>query len=267
MRETRTIAVPENRQLAILAQLLEARGCKVVRVPLVSIHDAPNPAPVLQWLRAFIAEPGDLFIILTGEGLRRLLSLAQTHGLKEDFTAALERVDTLCRGPKPNRALAEVGLKGTIAAAAPTTEGVIETLQERALEGRLVSVQLYGEDPNLRLCDYLRQRGARLRTVAPYVYAGRAEEEKVVQLIRALDAGAIDAIAFTSQPQLKRLQEVARRRGLEDALERGMAKTTVAAVGPVVRDQLEEAGDRVQVMPERAFFMKPLVTAIMRHFE
>ena len=267
MLEARTIAVPESRQLDILAQLLEARGGKVVRVPLVSIHDAPDPAPVLRWLRDFIAEPGAVFIILTGEGLRRLLSLAEKHGLREDFIAALGRVSKLCRGPKPNRALAEIGLKGDVAAAAPTTDGVIETLQDMALEGRLVSVQLYGEDPNLKLCGYLERRGARVRTVAPYIYAGRAEEEQVVQLIRALDAGAIDAIAFTSQPQLKRLQEVARKRDLEEVLARGMAKTAVAAVGPVVRDQLEEAGYRVQVMPERAFFMKPLVTAIVRHFE
>ena len=71
------VALPESRQLDVLADLLENRGAAVLRLPLVSILDAPDAAPIEQWLRTFIAEPCDYFIILTGEGLRRLVGFAE----------------------------------------------------------------------------------------------------------------------------------------------------------------------------------------------
>ena len=263
----KTIAVPESRQLDIMARLLENRGARVLRVPMVAIHDAPDPAPVLAWVRNFIDSPPDEFIILTGEGLRRLLALAQRHEIGEEFISAFAGVCKLCRGPKPERALREMGLKGDLAAQAPTTEGVIATLEGRALEGHRVAVQLYGEDPNTRLINYLHDRRAEIRAVAPYVYADRSEEDQVMRLVRALAAGEIDVIAFTSQAQYLRLSRVAAAHHLEEDLAAGLSRCTVAAVGPVVRDQLEQAGVTVQVMPQRAFFMKPLVSAIVNYFD
>ena len=55
----RTVAVPETRELEIFAGLLERRGARVLRCPLVSILDAPDPAPVLAFART-----------LAGGGLR-----------------------------------------------------------------------------------------------------------------------------------------------------------------------------------------------------
>jgi uroporphyrinogen-III synthase len=40
----------------------------------------------------------------------------------------------------------------------------------------------------------------------------------------------------------------------------------VAAIGPVVREQLQQHGVCVDIMPAQAFFMKPLVTEILRYF-
>ncbi len=70
----RTIAVPETRELEVFAGLLERRGARVLRCPLVSILDAPDPAPVLAFARAFAAGDCDDLILTTGEGLRRILS-------------------------------------------------------------------------------------------------------------------------------------------------------------------------------------------------
>ena len=75
-------------------------------------------------------------------------------------------------------------------------------------------------------------------------------------------AGEIDLIAFTSKPQVRRLFKVAQNSGLELKLENGMAKTTVAAVGPVVKEVLQSYGCEVSVMPSKSYFMKPLVRAV-----
>ncbi|HEY0962649.1 MAG TPA: uroporphyrinogen-III synthase [Pseudomonadales bacterium] len=265
--EGRRIAVPEARQLGILVELLRNRGAEVIEIPLVSILDAPDPAPVLAWLERFVRQPPELFILLTGEGLKRLLDLCGRHGLEDAFFTTLKGVTKLSRGPKPERVLRTLGLQSDLHAAEATTAGIIASLTARDLAGKRVAVQLYGEEPNLPLVEFLRSKGAAVDTVAPYIYASKEDEGKVVQFIDALHAGRIDAVTFTSQPQYKRLQDVARTHGREAQLHEGLQRTLLAAVGPLVAQQLNDAGLTVAVMPDKTWFMKPLVTALMRHFE
>jgi len=259
----RTIALPETRQLDVLADLLERRGATTVRCPLVAILDAPDPAPIEAWLKQFIEHPCDDFIILTGEGLRRLLGFAERMGIKDAFIAALTKVRKITRGPKPGRALHEIGLKPDLPAEQPTTEGVIATLTKQDLHNHKVAVQLYGTDPNKRLIEFLKNAGATPRPVAPYIYASKADDQRVLELIQQMAAGKIDAIAFTSTPQYRRLRDVAKGANKEDALVRGLQRVKVAAIGPIVAEELKQAGVRVDLMPADSFFMKPLVTEIV----
>ncbi len=258
----RVVALPETRQLDVLAGLLERRGATPWRCPLVAIHDAPDPAPVNAWLDDFIARPPDDLVLLTGEGLRRLCGFAERADCRDDFVAALGRVRRITRGPKPARALRELGLAADLPASEPTTAGVIATLREAGIRGRDVAVQLYGTDPNRPLIDFLREQGVEPRVVAPYVYASGAEDDDVLRLIRALAAGEVDAMAFTSQPQVRRLFSVAHKHDAGAALEDGLRQVVVAAVGPIVAAALQDKGVRVDVMPEDSYFMKPLVTAL-----
>ncbi len=258
----RLIALPETRELDLFADMLERRGARTLRCPLVRILDAPEAAPIEAWLRRCIAGELDDLILLTGEGLRRLLGFAERAGLQAGFVQALAGLRKITRGPKPARALREIGLKPDLAASEPTTAGIIGDLQRLDLHGRRVGVQLYGSDPNHRLLDFLQAAGASTHPVAPYIYADAADDARVRELIDQLAAGTVDAIAFTSQPQVRRLLEVARAASLEAPLRRGLAQTTVAAVGPVVAQVLHEAGVRVDLVPADSFFLKPLVNAL-----
>lgn len=254
----RTIAVPETRELDVFAAMLERRGANVLRCPLVSILDAPDPGPVLQWIRRFNAAEFDDLILLTGEGLRRLLSCIERNApeLKTDFVAQLGRVRKITRGPKPARALRELGLKSDIAAEIPTTEGVIASLRSQDLAGRKVAVQLYGSERNLPLIDFLQSAGAQATTVAPYVYADKADDEAVRALLTQMSTGQIDVIAFTSTPQVERLFSVGPLELVKSAFER----TQIAAIGPVVAGALARHGITARLMPHDSFFMKPLTS-------
>ena len=259
----RTIAIPETRELDLFSQMLESRGAATIHCPLVAILDAPDPNPIISWLNRFIAGEMDDLILLTGEGLRRLVSRAERSGMREEFIARLGSVRKITRGPKPDRALRDIGLRTDLAAGEPTTEGVIATLHQVDLLGHRVGVQLYGIHPNIPLISFLQSAGAAVDPVAPYVYASKAEDDRVLALIRRLAAGEIDVIAFTSAQQIARLYDVAKATRLETSLNQGLARCKVAAVGPLVAEALRRKNIRVDMMPEESFFMKPLVNEIV----
>ena len=259
----RTIVLPESRKLNLFASMIEKRGATVLRCPMISILDAPNPAPILVWLRQLIDGSFDDLILLTGEGLRRLLGFAERKGIKDNFIASLDKVRKITRGPKPASALRAVGLKSDLAAETPTTEGVIETLTKEDLHGHNIGVQLYGTYPNTLLIDFLCNVGATPYTVAPYVYSSHADDESVRSVIKQMAEGQIDVIAFTSGPQVKRLFDIAHGSQLNEQLLKGLQHTKVAAVGPVVAEALANRGIQVDMTPPSNYFMKPLVSEIV----
>jgi uroporphyrinogen-III synthase len=259
----RVIALPETRELDRLAQLLEEEGAQTLRCPLVAILDAPDERPAVAWLRALVTGGFDDLVFLTGEGLRRLVALAERQGMREAVVTALGRARTITRGPKPARALHELGLAPTLPAGVPTTGGVIAALGALDLGGRRVGVQLYGEEPNRPLVEFLERAGATVSVVAPYVYASASDTSRVATLIEALAAGGVDALAFTSASQVDRLWQVARETQTEERLAEGLARVRVAAIGPVVVEALAARGVRAAIVPEKSFVMRRLVNALV----
>src|SRR6201987_155950 len=137
------ILILETREEAQFSRLLAEQGADVLQCPMFAIHDAPDPAPVEAWIRRTIEKPLDDLVLLTGEGLRRLMKLATPLGLEKDFIAAITPARKFTRGPKPGRALREIGLEPQMTTEKPTSDGVIEMLSRVELSDRRVGVQLY----------------------------------------------------------------------------------------------------------------------------
>jgi uroporphyrinogen-III synthase len=261
----RVIAIAESRELEVLSGLLERRGARVLRYPMVKIVDAPDPAPLLEWLHRLADGGCDDLILLTGEGLRRLLACIDRHepALRTRFIGALGEVRKITRGPKPARALRELGLGSDLPALEPTTHGVIDSLRALDLRGRRIAVQLYGDEPNRALIDFLESAGATVFAVAPYRYADAAADERLAELLTRMGAGEVDAIAFTSKAQVERLFRAANPAQVRAAL----AATRVAAIGPVVAETLAAHGVAIGAMPQESWFMKPLTAALAAALE
>ena len=257
----RRIALLETREADRLASMLREEGAEIVACPAVAIVLPADPPPVLAWLARFIDAPFDDLVLLTGEGLYRLRDLARPAGIEAAFLAALGRTRTICRGPKPVRALRMLGQQPQLRAEEPTTDGVVALLSGLDMRGRRVGVQLY-PDAGDRLVAFLKDAGAIPDPVTPYEYASRAADESILALIDQLAAGAIDVIALTSAPQVRRLFDVAQNRGSTDRLLAGLDRTTIAAIGPVVTEAVRRRGLSPAITPHGAYFMKPLVSAI-----
>jgi uroporphyrinogen-III synthase len=257
------ILILETREEAQFSRLLQDQGASVLQCPMFTIHDAPDPAPVEAWIRQFIRQPFDDLVLMTGEGLRRLMKVARRMEIDQDFIAAVGQARKFARGPKPVRALREIGLEAQVVTETPTSEGIADMLSRVDLKDHRVGLQLYPDKDHGKLIAAIASLGANVETVLPYVYNAEAAEANVVSAIDEMANGRVDAIALTSSGQVRRLIDVAKAHGCEEQLRAGLANTPIASVGPVVSDELKANGLRTDIYPANdAFFMKPLISAM-----
>jgi uroporphyrinogen-III synthase len=257
------ILILETREEAQFSRLLAEQGADVLQCPMFTINDAQDSATVEAWIRRCIDKPFDDLVLMTGEGLRRLMKVARRIALDQDFVAALGKARKFARGPKPGRALREIGLEPQGTTEKPTSEGVIEMLARVDLRGHRVGLQLYPDKDHSVLIGAITAQGAEVDAVTPYVYDAQAAEANIVTAIDEMASGRIDAIALTNLGQIRRLIQVARAHGHEARLRDGLSKTPIASVGPAVSDELKSHGLRTDIYPANdAFFMKPLISAM-----
>jgi uroporphyrinogen-III synthase len=257
------ILILETREEAQFSRLLTEQGADVLRCPMFTIHDAPDSAPIEAWIRRFIEQPCDDLVLMTGEGLRRLMKVARRIDRERDFVAAAGKARKFARGPKPGRALREIGLEPQMTTEKPTSEGVAEMLARVDLRGHRVGLQLYPDKDHSTLIGAISAQGAEVDPVLPYVYDAQAADASIVTAIDEMVQGRIDAMALTNLGQVRRLVEVARTHGCEARLREGLTRTLIASVGPAVSDELKSHGLRTDIYPANdAFFMKPLISAM-----
>jgi uroporphyrinogen-III synthase len=200
---------------------------------------------------------------MTGEGLRRLMKVAQRIGVETEFIAAVASARKFARGPKPGKALREIGLEPQATTEKPTSEGIAEMLSRVDLSGHRIGLQLYPDKDHGALIGAIEAQGAEVDSVLPYVYDAAAADANIVTAIDEMANGHIDAIALTSSGQVRRLVEVAQAHGREARLREGLKQTPIASVGPVVSDELKSQGLRTDIYPANdAYFMKPLISAM-----
>lgn len=263
----RRILILETREEAQFSRLLTEQGADVVHCPMFEIHDAPDARAVELWIKRLVADPFDELVLMTGEGLRRIMKVVRQIDLEAPFVAALAKPRKVARGPKPVRALRELGLEAEIIAEKPTSEGIAEALSRLDLKGHRLGLQLYPEQDHSKLLAAIETMGAQVDAVLPYIYDAKAAEPNIAAAIESLATGGIDCIALTSRGQARRLLDAAKALQLEVKLKEALKRTPVASVGPVVSDELQAFGIATTIYPDNnAFFMRPLIAAMNAHF-
>ena len=258
------ILILETREEAQFSRLLTEQGADVLQCPMFTIHDAPDPAPIEAWIRRFIEKPCDDMVLMTGEGLRRLMKVVRRIGAEQEFVAALGKRAEIHARPQARQGAA----RNRAGAAGDDGKADLRGRRRDAVAHRSARppsrpAALSGQGS--RRADR-RDQGARraeVDTVLPYVYDAQAADANIVTAIDEMAAGRIDAIALTNLGQVRRLVEVARARGCEAKLREGLARTPIASVGPAVSDELKAQGLRTDIYPaDDAFFMRPLISAM-----
>jgi uroporphyrinogen-III synthase len=257
------VLILETREEAQFSRLLSEQGADVLQCPMFAINDAPDPAPIEAWIRRAIERPFDDLVLMTGEGLRRLMKVVRRIDVERDFITALGKSRKFARGPKPGKALREIGLEPQMTTEKPTSEGIAEMLSRLDLGGRRLGLQLYPDKDHSALIGAIKGQGAEVDTVLPYVYDAKAADSNIVTAIDEMARGRIDAIALTNLGQIRRLIDTAKKHGWEAKLREGLAQTPIASVGPAVSDELASHGLAAAIYPaDEAFFMRPLISAM-----
>ena len=218
-----------------MARIIGELGGVAYRCPFISICNASDATPIVAWLHKLAAGEFDDLVLLTGEGVVRLVNhFARSAGIEEPVLEALRKVRTVSRGPKPARALRTLGLRASMVADMPTTEGVITTLAREDFEGAAGRGSTVRRRAQRDAHRFLLEQGAQVFTVAPYVYVP-SPDPPLLELMEKMAQGEISAIAFTSSSQVHRLWELADCEGIRPLLERGLDSNLGSCRGPYRR--------------------------------
>src|SRR5437868_763995 len=261
-----TVAILEHRFTKEFSSLLERLGGSVYACPMLEEKPVENRQELEDFVRQVGSGSLDTMIFLTGVGARFLVSAAESIGLKNEFLEALNRLTIVVRGPKPVAALRQFGVHIDVIPDNPTTEGVIEALRTRDLQGRRVGVQLYGT-PNPQLVSALEAKGANVTSVQVYAYGAASDSSSVNALITKILNREVQAIAFTSAPQVRMLFDFAQQLGHSATLRAALQNNVViASIGEVTSRALQEQGLTAAIVPKQ-MKMGALAQAVADYFE
>jgi len=260
-----TVATLEHRYAKEFSALFERLGATVHTCPLLEEKPVENRDELQEFVRHVIGGSLDIMIFLTGVGARFLVAESESMGVKQDFIAALGRLTIVVRGPKPVTALRQLGVHIDVIPDNPTTEGVVEALRNRDLQGRNVGVQLYGT-PNPQLVSALEAKGATVKPIQVYAYGTASDSTAVNALITRIVDGQIQVVVFTSAPQVRMLFEFASKLGVTGALEKALkSSVTIASIGEVTNRALAEKNLVAQIVPAQSK-MGALAQAVAEYF-
>ncbi|MCH7843461.1 MAG: uroporphyrinogen-III synthase [Chloroflexi bacterium] len=248
----KTIAYVEARMLSEMGALIERNGGVPYPAPVLQeIHLGDTPQ-VRELVEDICSGKVQVMIFQTGVGTKALFDSAASQGREQEILDALTSATVIARSPKPAAVLRRYKVRIDHMPPEPfTSTDLLAAIEEIDLNGKEVAVQAYG-GPNTLLTGALEKRGATVREVSLYFWGLPEDVTPVFGLIDALENGQIDALAFTSQPQIGNLLSIAAQVGKEESLRNILAQgaVVVASVGPVCTKRMIQAGFRVDVEPE-----------------
>ena len=264
----RTVAFMEARMRSEMAGLIQRHGGVPYPAPVLQEIYLKGSPEVHQLVRDICDRKLHAMVLLTGVGTRALIEAAAAMEREQEFLQALDAVTVIARSPKPARVLRQHKIHIDLMPPEPyTSEVLLEAIHDMDLQDKDVAVQAYG-GPNSLLIKGLQQKGAIVREVTLYTWGLPEDVSPVLAMIDDLAAGNIDAVVFTSQPQVDNLLSIAEEAGKEGTLRESLARDSVvvASIGPVCSRKLRQKGLKVDVEPEHVH-MGNLIIALAEHFE
>lgn len=232
-----------------LSALIGKLGGTPLPRPMMATEALDAPA-VKAAVKGFAETGADWFVATTGMGVRALLEVAQTLDAEKRVLDHLGTCNLAARGYKTVKALKDLGFKPDVLDDDGTLEGLRRQLESVDFANKRVAVQLHGTRVP-ELTDWLEAQGAEVLEIPLYQYLEPSEKE-VTRFVLEIASGKVDAVAFTSNTQVRFLFDIARRLGIADFLAEAFARNVQAvSVGVMTTQALRDAGVKDIVAPQQ----------------
>jgi uroporphyrinogen-III synthase len=274
------IVVTGSRRATELARLIMNFGGIPHIVPTIGIQINQGVSGEIEaFISKIMKEKMDYIIFMTGPGVYSLMFAAKCLGLERKLVESLNQVVVICRSFKSKYALSNHGVKTDAVPEENTGEGIAKLMKNYAVDNKNVAIVWHGSHSAV-LSDELFKSGAHVLECSIYSYSPELkesgakilrtmgfdyktpEEAKVVEVIKEISKGFIDAITFTSPPAAHEIFKIAEKYQLKESLQISLNKyVIVVAVGPSTGKALAEKGVNVDVMP-KVYKMGTMVKAL-----
>ena len=261
------VALFEARMSTELGALVRRHGGEPYLVPAVRERPLAAGPELDRALAKLSAGEFDIVVFLTGVGVRRLFEEVRRSDCLEAVHSALTRLTVVCRGPKPIAALKAESIPVSYAVPSPhTTRELLAVLSSLPLEGQNVLVVHAGElmpQPAAMLSMW----GAHVTELQLYQWElSEVDAANLREFVQHLLLAEIDALAFTSQVQVRHFFQIVEELDARKEVERQLHdRIAVAAVGPTCAEALRENGIEPDVVPDHPK-MGTMIVALARHF-
>jgi uroporphyrinogen-III synthase len=256
------VGVTGARKGAELGRALERKGAQAILGPTTAGDVAVEPEVVNKQSRAILDAAPTWVACTTGMGVRTWVeAAADDPNMQLALESLLMRARVVARGAKAEGALRGLGVIPEYVPPRELDQDVVAWLVEHVSPGEVVAACLHSQPEDVY--DPVREAGATVLTVSPYLSGLPENPAPAVELIQQLAEGRLNVVVFTSPGAVRGLVQIARDHHLMDrVVEESAARCAFAAVGLVTANEAEAAGTRVSIMPTR-----PRTGALLREIE
>jgi uroporphyrinogen III methyltransferase/synthase len=257
----RVLLTRAREQASETAEQLRAQGAEPVVVPAIEIHPPADAEPLRRALAALRSGHYAWVAFTSSNGVERTWGELVASGAD---ARAVAPAKVAAIGPATARALEKRGIRADVVAKEFRGEGLadamLETMGLGGVAGRGTRVLLArAAQARDALPEALRAAGCQVDVVP--AYETHAPPPDVAEgLVRDLQAGRVDAVAFTSSSTVNNLCDL-----LGPQAPSLLAGVRVAAIGPITRDTASERGLRVDVVPAQ-YTVPALVAALAESY-
>lgn len=189
------------------------------------------------------------FIFTTGIGTELLYKTAVRMNIGDTFIKTIQEANVAARGYKTLNMLKRLSISPLVKDDDGTTAGLVRALKDHSLTGCNVALQLHG-DPAPKLIDHLTEQEAYFKEILPYKHIP-PQIEVMEKLLLEIINREIDAVNFTSTPQVRFLFAFAKEKGkVEEVLEAFSSEVIAVVVGKVTAAALKDEGINRMVIPK-----------------
>jgi uroporphyrinogen III methyltransferase/synthase len=255
----KTIAITRPRsQAEEAAKIIEKRGGKPYLIPAIELKGPSDLKPIKKFIDELQKKEVDYVIFMSVNGVRYLLSAAESLGKSDETVTGLKSTMTITVGPRTAQELKAHQIQVNLVPSKYTSEGIMQSLQQLEVSGKAIRIpRTSSATPILK--EKLLEMGALVQEVYVYESALPADRKIKEKFFQDLTAEKISAIIFGSTSCVRNLFQMLSDQISPEKLRDLMnSKLTVVAIGPVTAGALVEMGVKVDVMPDKHLFEEAL---------